>query len=59
MPLGKDSDSLRADMVVAHLVLLVTAQGTDPVLVDRLICHFTHLIRMGFVGVIVDAGLAR
>ena len=51
MPLGKDSDSLRADMV--------TAQGTDPVLVDRLICHFTHLIRMGFVGVIVGADLAR
>ena len=35
------------------------AQVSDPVLVHRLLCHFTHLIMMGFVGVVVRADLAR
>ena len=55
----KDPGSLRANMVVTHLMLPVTAQGTDPISVHGLLCYFTYFTGMGSAGVIVREDLAR
>ena len=46
-------------MVVGHIVLLITAQSADSILVESLLSSFSHFRGLGEMGVIVWADLAR
>ena len=46
-------------MVVGHIVLLVTAQSTDSILVESLLSSLSHFRGLGEMGVIVWADLTR